>query len=96
MTTTVSPSSIIKSPAVVLDEEDDETMVDPDTSSQANIDHSRYWKLVDRLDEDSWSPLITIAYEDELKTESTYIRGVSNKAWMLAADEALATMIPPS
>ena len=88
-----SSSSLIKTPDAAVDDEGDEVIVDPgEDKDQELIDQTKYWTLSEKLDDDGWLPLVKAAYEDEAKTGSTFMGDCSQRAWLFAADEVLATM----
>jgi hypothetical protein len=62
--------------------------------AQDQVDHTRYTKLAMAIDETGWLPLVRAAYEDEKKTNNTFIQDCTLEQWTEWADDVLATVEP--
>jgi hypothetical protein len=89
------PVSQLGAPAPVVDDDGDEDVVDPgEDHEQEKLDHARYSRLAELLDDDGWLPLVRAAYKDESLMGSDYMSNCADRDWLFAGDEVLATVEP--
>ena len=59
---------------------------------QDQIDHGKYAAFASQIETDGFLPIIKAAFEDERKTNSTYVKGIEFEWFRFCSDETLCSM----